>query len=271
MSMEYTKLRQDILAHFPTEPDWQLHCFHTIGSTNTYAKELAANGASHGTVIVADRQTGGRGRMGRSFHSPGTLGIYLSVILRPNCTPDKLMHLTCAAAVAMCDAVEAAAGIRPGIKWTNDLVFGTRKLGGILTELALDAKTGLVRYAVIGIGINCCQTPADFPEEISQIAASLSMVTGKDIDRSTLAAAMIAALMKMDAHLLTNQDAIMTAYRANCITLGKQVSVVRGDTAEHATALDVDDLGALIVRFEDGRTEAVNSGEVSIRGMYGYV
>lgn len=270
--MQYLKLRREnILAHFPNEPDWQLHFFDSIDSTNTYAKTLAAQGAPHGTVIVADRQTGGRGRLGRSFHSPGGQGIYLSVILRPGCAPAQLMHLTCAAAVAMCDAVETAVGIRPGIKWTNDLVCNKRKLGGILTELSLDGKTGLVSFAVIGIGINCCQEAADFPAEIAQIAGSLSMVTGKDIDRSALAAAMIGALQKMDAQLLTRKDTIMAAYRADCITLGQKVSVVRGDTVEYGTALEVDDAGALVVRFDDGRTEAVNSGEVSVRGMYGYL
>lgn len=271
MIMEYKKLRQDILAHFPTELSWQLHCFESIDSTNTYAKQIALQGAPHGTVIVADRQTGGRGRLGRSFHSPGGQGVYLSALLRPECPPEKLMHLTCAVAVAMCEAVHAACGIRPGIKWTNDLVFGKRKLGGILTELSVDSKTGLVSSAVIGIGINCCQQSGDFPEEIRQIATSLAMETGKTVDRSALIAAMIRSLQEMDRGLLLEKAAILKVYRASCVTLGQSVSILRADTVTHGTALDIDEDGGLLVRMEDGSVQTVASGEVSIRGMYGYV
>ena len=208
--------------------------------------------------------------MGRSFHSPAELGIYLSVILRPDCAPADLMHLTCAAAVSMCDAVEAAAGFRPGIKWTNDLVYGKQKLGGILTELSLDAS-GTVNYAVVGIGINCRHTPEDFPPELQDMAGSLSMVTGKPVDAAAVAAAMIEALYSMDQHLLTGKAAIMDRYRAGCVTIGKEVSIHRFEEVCHGTAVSVDDEGALTVRFPDGHTETVAAGEVSIRGMYGYV
>jgi BirA family biotin operon repressor/biotin-[acetyl-CoA-carboxylase] ligase len=180
------------------------------------------------------------------------------------------MHLTCAAAVAMCHAVEKAAGFRPGIKWTNDLVFGTRKLGGILTELGFTPK-GTLDYAVIGIGINCRQQEADFPEEIRQIAASVSMVSGRNISPARLAAAMLEALAKMDTHLLTGKEAILDAYRTDCVTVGKEISVLRGDDVRHGTALSVDDEGALVVVYPDGTQETVNAGEVSIRGMYGYL
>ncbi len=267
--MEYTKLRREnILAHFPNWEKPELHCFDSIGSTNTYAKELAAQGAPHGTVIVADHQTGGRGRMGRSFHSPEGQGIYLSVLLRPACKPEALMHLTCAAAVAMCSAVEAACGITPGIKWTNDLVVGRRKLGGILTELSVDTKTGLVSYAVVGVGINCSQSAGDFPPEIARIATSLRQETGRDVDRNALAAAMVRALLTM---ALFSKEAMLDSYRKNCITLGQPVSIVRGDELRYGTALDIDSDGGLVVRLSDGAVHTVSSGEVSVRGMYGYI
>ena len=149
----------------PGDHPWQdqILCFDTIDSTNTRAKLLAAQGAPHGTVLLADTQTAGRGRLGRSFQSPGGMGIYMSVLLRPKCRPEKLMHLTCAAAVAACDAVEKVCGLRPGIKWTNDLISGKRKLAGILTELSLSPATGLLDYAVIGIGINCHQSAGEDP------------------------------------------------------------------------------------------------------------
>ena len=148
----------EILRKLPEDFPWKdtIRHFPTVNSTNTLAKELAQAGAPHGTVLIADAQTGGRGRMGHSFHSPAGSGIYLSVILRPNCHASQLMHLTCATGVAMCSAVKATTGITPGIKWTNDLVCGTNKLGGILTELSLEPD-GHVRYAVVGIGINCNQ------------------------------------------------------------------------------------------------------------------
>ena len=262
-----------ILQHLKESCPWQdsLLWFDSIDSTNTRAKELAAQGAPHGTVLIADHQTGGRGRRGRNFHSPAGTGIYMSVILRPGCAPAALMHLTCAVAVAMCDAVEEACGIRPGIKWTNDLVCGRRKLAGILTELGLSSD-GKVDFAIIGVGLNCCQKETDFPEDIRQIAGSLHTVTGRTIDRAKVAAAMMDALYRMDRQLLTRRQAILDRYRTDCITLGMEVSVVKADgSVRYGTALDIDEEGALLVQFRDGGTETVNSGEVSVRGMYGYV
>lgn len=249
----------------------QIQVFDLVDSTNNLAKALAQQGAPEGTVLIADRQSAGRGRMGRSFLSPGGMGIYLSLILRPACPPQQLMHLTCATGSAMCGAVEHACGIRPGIKWTNDLVVGSKKLGGILTELSLDPKTALVDYAVVGIGINCCQREQDFDEAIRSMACSAEMAAGHPIDRNALAAEMIRALFQMNDILLTRKDALLDAYRTDCITLGKQISVVGGGQTRHGTALNIDADGALVVAFDDGTTGCVNSGEVSIRGLYGYV
>ena len=239
-------------------------------STNDCLKKLAADGAPHGTVVLSDHQTVGHGRRGRSFLSPPGVGLYLSILLRPACPPTQLMHLTCAAGVAMCNAIEEGVGFRPGIKWTNDIVYGRRKLGGILTELRLNAK-GLVDYAIVGIGINCCQRLQDFPPEIREVAGSLSMVTGQEIDRFRVAAAELDALYDMSIRLLTEQDDLISQYRKDCITIGQDISLVRGEEVRHGKALDVDGEGALVVLFPDGHTEAINSGEVSVRGMYGYV
>ncbi len=246
-----------------------IHRFDTIDSTNTYAKELAKQGAPQGTVVVADCQTDGRGRLGRSFYSPAGTGLYLSMILRPDCHATQLIHLTCAVAVAACDAIEAATGLRPGIKWTNDIVLGGKKLGGILTELGISGAS--VNYAVVGIGINCNQTQADFPTELRSIAASLSMITGSPIDRGRLEDALIDSLSKMSLTLQTAKDAMLKQYRADCITLGQHICVVQADIARHAKALDVDQNGGLLIQFSDGSTETVSSGEVSVRGMYGYL
>ena len=266
-------MKERILSNLTTECPWRdtLYWYPSISSTNNRAKELAAQGAPQGTVLIAGRQTEGRGRMGRSFHSPEGLGLYLSLILRPRCTPDKLMHLTCAAAVAACLAIEDTTGYAPGIKWTNDLVAGTQKLGGILTEMTLDSKTGLVETAVVGIGINCRHTRADFPPELQNMATSLLSVTGQAPDLPRLAAAMVNRLWQMDLGLQSQKPQTMATYRKRCITLGKPVVLLRQETRRYATAVDLTDDGGLIVRFDDGRTETVTSGEVSVRGMYGYV
>lgn len=250
---------------------WNVQVFEEVTSTNTLLKELARQGAPAGTVLVTDRQTAGRGRLGRSFLSPGGVGVYLSALIRPNCAPTALMHLTCAVAVAMCDAVENAFGFRPGIKWTNDLVVNGRKLGGILTELGLDPKTGMVDHAILGIGINCGQIETDFDGSIRSMATSVRMVTGQNASRERLIAEMVKALEAMDKALLTSPAAILERYRADCITLGQDVSILRGDEVRHGRALNIDAEGGLIVRYDSGETDTVTSGEVSVRGLYGYI
>ena len=266
-------MKETILSLVSSEYPWKEH-FHWVeetDSTNDRLKAMARKGAPHGTVLIADRQTGGHGRMGRSFLSPGGVGIYFSILLRPQCSPGELMHLTCAAAVAMCDAVEHSAGFRPGIKWTNDLVSGKRKLGGILTELGLSSK-GTVDYAIIGIGINCCQKAEDFAPEIRNIAGSLAMVSEREVQRAKVAAAMMDALYRMDRTLLCKKATILETYRKDCITIGQDISLLRvGEDVRHGKAVGMDDDGALLVEFTDGHREIVNSGEVSVRGMYGYL
>ena len=258
-------MKDQILSYLDPSLHGSILYFDTIDSTNTQAKILAARGAPHGTVLIADHQTGGRGRLGRTFLSPAGTGIYMSMILRPHCPPGQLMHLTCAAAVAMCGAVEKAAGVRPGIKWTNDLVYRDRKLAGILTELGF-SPDGNVDWAVIGVGINCLQSPGDFDASIRSFAGSVAMFA--PCGRAVLAAAMAQALWDMD---LSRKDAVMAAYRRDCITLGREVSLVRADgIVRRGRAVDIGADGELMVEFTPGVREAVSSGEVSVRGMYGY-
>ena len=262
-------MKNEVLSRLPAGFPWRgnIHYFAITDSTNTRAKDLAVSGAPHGTVVIADCQTGGRGRMGRSFHSPAGMGVYLSVILRPGCPATDLMHLTCATAVATAVAVQAATGLRPGIKWTNDLVADGKKLGGILTELTVNTA-GKVDFAVVGIGINCGFI--QFPQDIRGIATSLEICTQRSIDRADVIAALLTALEAMCQNL-SDSKAILAQYRKDCITVGRDISLIRGEEIRHGTALDVDESGALVIRFADGQVAAVNSGEVSIRGMYGYV
>lgn len=240
-----------------------------VDSTNTYLKQLASGGAPHGTVVLAEQQTAGRGRLGRSFQSPAQMGIYLSMLLRPQCSPGALMHLTCATAVAMCDALQSATGLRPGIKWTNDLIYGNRKVAGILTEMGISAD-GKLDYAIVGIGVNCCQQEEDFPPELQTMATSLSMVSQLPVFRGKVAAAMMECLCDMSQTLLTGKADMLRSYRRDCITLGKDVSILRADTVSHGKAIDIGQDGDLIVQTPEGIV-SVSSGEVSVRGMYGYI
>ena len=264
-------MKEKILSQLSTECPWRdtLYWFDTIDSTNSQAKRLAKQGAPQGTVLIAGTQTAGRGRMGRTFQSPDGQGVYLSVILRPNCAPTELMHLTCAVGAAMVNAVESVCNLQPQLKWINDLVFEGKKLGGILTEMSL--ADGIVEYAVVGVGINCLQTEADFPAGITDMATSLSILCKKAIAPEQLAAAMIIHLWQMEKTLLTEKHRWLAEYKANCITLGKEIQVIRGDSVAPGKALDVDADGGLVVQYADGRIETVASGEVSVRGMYGYV
>ena len=260
-------MKKEILSHLKTECPWRdtLYWYDTIDSTNTRAKILAREGAPHGTILVAGTQTGGRGRMGRSFACAAGMGVYLSVILRPHCRGEELLHLTCAAGLAGCRAVEQVCGVKPQIKWPNDLLLKNKKLGGILTELGFDAKSGLVDYAIIGIGINCNHEKNDFPDELQLIATSIKEALGITCAPAKLTAALIEAFFKMDRLLFDQKEQIMNDYRKNCTTIGQEISVIRADSSCPGKALDIDDNGGLVVRFEDGAMETVNSGEVSIR------
>ena len=262
-------MKQKIQNFLPAECPWRdtLHWFTSLNSTNELAKTMAKNGAPEGTVVLAGHQSAGKGRLGRSFASPEGMGIYLSLLLRPDCPAERLMHLTCAAAVAACDAVEEVCGIRPSIKWINDLILGKKKLGGILTELCVEQ--GIVQYAVIGIGINCSQKTEDFPEDIQNIAISLESFTGKPVNQAKLIGSLVSHLYKMNCRLFSWD--FMANYCRDCVTLGQEISIVRGDEISHGKAVGLDPQGGLIVAYADGSGEIVNSGEVSIRGMYGYV
>lgn len=249
-----------------------LYCFESIDSTNSFLKRAAAEGAPDGAVAVADEQTAGRGRRGRSFSSGPGRGVYLSALLRPQLAPENILPLTALGAVAACDAVERTCGVRPQIKWTNDLVLNGKKLSGTLTELSLEGESGALQYAVIGIGINCGNTREDFPPELRDMATSLFLETGRRVQRAALAAALIEELDRLYAALQSGRTAdYLAAYRRDCLTLGREVQLLWQDAKEKVTALDVDDQFGLIVRREDGTVETIRTGEVSVRGLYGYV
>ncbi len=266
-------MKNEVLSILPKDFPWAeyLQVYDSLPSTNDALKHFAQTGAPQGTAILARSQSAGRGRMGRSFCSQENKGMYLSVLLRPGCAPAQLMHLTCAVAVAACDAVEATSGMRPQIKWINDLVAGGKKLGGILTELSIDTQTGLVDQAIVGIGINCLQESGDFPKELSEIATSLLLATGKTVSPAKLAGAILIALEKVCRQLFTKKSRLMEHYRENCLTIGKQVQISTAQAQYTAFAEGITEDGSLILTLPDGTRHILASGEASVRGMYGYV
>lgn len=246
-------------------------CLDCVDSTNNYAKKLADEGAPHGTVVVTDHQTGGRGRRGNSFLSPAGKGLYLSVLLRPELPPAEVINLTAWIAVAVCDAIEQVTGERPGIKWTNDLILRQKKLCGILTEMGLEAESDALQYVVAGIGINISQTEADFGEDVSSLAISLEQALGRRIRRADLAVALLQALDRMMHDFPSQKSVYLQRYRADCLTIGKEVRLIQKGERRIAFAESIDDEFALVVRHQDGTVETVSAGDVSVRGLLGYV
>lgn len=260
----------EIYAHLPESRRETVRCFDRIDSTNSYLKREAVNGAPNGLCAIANEQSAGRGRSGRSFFSAADCGVYLSVLLRPHCLPQNAMTITAHTAVAICLAIERACGVKTRIKWTNDIVLGSRKLCGILTEITLEGETGLIDSVVIGIGVNVNYAPEDFPVEIRDVAGSIYSETGVRADRAKLAAEMVLALDEMSEAWSRDPRAWLEEYRERCVTTGKDVRVIRGESERSAFAMEVTDDFALRVRYEDGTEETLNSGEVSVRGLFGY-
>lgn len=243
--------------------------FDEIDSTNTFLKQLAREGAADGTVVIADFQTAGRGRMQRLFQSPKGKGIYLSVLLRPAVSPERVSCVTALAGVAVCDAVEQVCGIRPGLKWPNDPVLGKRKLCGILTELVMmpDGSPAVI----LGIGLNVLQSEEDFSPEVRTVATSLSMELECSVERERLAAELIRQLNRVHIALNAGEWSDWTkAYRADCVHIGKKIRLIGPEAEEAVTAIDIDENFGLIVIGEDGQRRTIRTGEISVRGLFGY-
>ena len=245
----------------------RVHVFPEVDSTNTVLKRMAAEDAPAGTTVIADTQTAGRGRMDRRFESPAGAGLYLSYLLRPTAANEQLPELTAWTAVAVREAIAETAGVSPQIKWVNDLVLSGKKIAGILTESS--AVPGGSPAVVVGIGINVSDSA--FSPEVAKMASSIGALTGSVPPCAALAAAVIRRMDRLAEDFPARKERYLDAYRAACLTVGEQVSVVRGETSYHATAVAVADDFSLLVRREDGMVESVSAGEVSVRGLYGYV
>ena len=238
--------------------------FKEIDSTNRYAKKLAGQGAAHGTMVLADTQTAGRGRRGRGWISPAGESIAMSLILRPQSHPSEVARLSMQTALAVALSIAQTTGLDARIKWPNDIVCGGRKVCGMLLEMNADEQA--VHDVVAGIGINVHQT--QFAPEIAQTASSLDLLSGQRVCRAALVRAFLEAFERTEA--LAAQGALMDAYRARSATLGQRVQVIAPAGSFTGTALEVTDSGSLIVEDEEGQRREVLAADVSVRGLMGY-
>ena len=235
-----------------------------VSSTNTMLREKANEETPEGYVIIANGQTEGRGRRGRSFYSPVDTGIYLSILLRPKeIATNELTNLTSMAAVAACETIEEVSGQTPGIKWVNDIYIDGRKVSGILTEASISMENGSVEYVVVGIGFNVYLPEDGFSGEIKDIAGAI-FDRKKDDGKNLLVAGVLNHFMNYYAEF--DKKDYVKKYQERSLVVGKEITVLAPSGSRRALALEVDDTCALIVQYEDCSTERLNSGEISIRG-----
>ena len=250
-----------IAAHLPPDSPWRVQVHDCVDSTNRLCKSLAASGEGAGLVVLADRQTAGRGRLSRSFFSPSGSGLYMSLLLRPVLPAADALLLTPAAAVATAEAIEDELGGTVGIKWVNDLFVGDRKVCGILTESALTAE-GELAYAVVGIGVNVRAPEGGFPDGLADTAGALLPAGAGAPDlRSRLATAI---LTRCAAHFASLPAApFLAAYRSRSILIGRTVTL--STTGESVLVEGIDDACRLLVRDAAGQPRAICTGECSVR------
>lgn len=253
----------------------RVECLETVDSTNTRAKQLAELGEPEGTLVVAEEQTAGKGRRGRGWASEPGIGIWMSLILRPQLKPQQAASVTLVAAMAVAKGIRECCGLETGIKWPNDVVINGKKVCGILTETS--SEPDYIHYAVPGIGINA-NTP-EFPEELRDRATSIYLETGKKTDRNALIAAVMNAFSDYYRRYLETADLslLKDEYDAMLVNMNREVLILYGmvedadpEKSEKGVAKGIAPSGALLVETEAGLKEVL-SGEVSVRGVYGYV
>ena len=265
MDREYDMLSADgIMKYLDGEgKGLKLQVLSETESTNNLLKAEAVRGAVEGTIIAANSQTKGKGRLGRSFYSPADTGVYLSILLRPHkMPPEDAVMITTMAAVAASEAVDAVSGQKTGIKWVNDIILNGKKIAGILTEAAFSSEGKTLEYAVMGIGFNAYEPEGGFPENIKNIAGAIFEEKKKD-NKNMLAAEFIKRFMLY--YKEGKKSGYSEKYREKSLVIGKEISVITAEGGRKARALDVDDACHLLVEYEDGSRENLSTGEISIR------
>ena len=241
----------------------KLHLYKKESSSNLIAKQLCQNGEEHGSVVIVESQTEGRGRMGRSFLSSSENGLYLSVILRPKISIDKCLSVTVAAAVAVATAIEETSGVECGIKWVNDIYINNKKCAGILTEATMDFESSSVQYIVVGIGVNISPPTEGFHKDIEEIACGVYEKGYPQGYKAKLCAKIIDNLFDLYDELEGKK--YFEIYKSKSIIIGKEVDVYVGDSVMCGTAIDIDENANLIVVDNEGTRHTVNSGDARVR------
>ena len=240
----------------------KIQIYKSLESTNKTAKEMAVTGSEHGTVIISDCQTMGRGRYSRNFFSPYG-GLYMSIILRPEVLRfEHQTSVTAFAAVSVCEAIESISQKAPKIKWVNDIFIDEKKVCGILTEAVTDFESGGLEWVVLGIGINVYTRTEDFPDELQSLATSIYPDEKTPCVRNKLSAEIINRILGFDTY--PSEAEIFEKYKKRLMMLGKEVTVIQNKTEYRATAIDVDFVGRLIVKNENGEIITLSSGEIRI-------
>ena len=237
--------------------------FYDTSSTNNEAKRLAADDVVEGTIVVSEAQTLGRGRLNRGWFSPPGGGVWVSVILRPPFPPQEAPKCTLMAAVATVEAIREASGLNCGIKWPNDILWQGRKLVGILTEMS--AEMDAINFVVLGIGINVSLQESDFPEELRNIGASVSMGAEREVSRVEVLQKLLERLEYW--YQVVKQEGfepVLEAWRRESVTLGQPVRVLAGEETYDGVAEELAEDGSLLVRTENG-LRRVLAGDVSLR------
>lgn len=248
----------------------ELYFFEEIDSTNTKAKQLAETGASSGTLVVSNMQTSGKGRRGRHWDSPSDTGVFMTLILKPNMNPSKASMLTLVMALAVVKACnEIVESSSCYIKWPNDIVLNNKKICGILTEMS--AEMDYINHIVIGIGINA--NVASFPEELKEKATSIKIENENEVKRALLINRILVHFEQEYETFMQNKSLKeqLQEYNKFLINKDKEVTIIEHSNQYQGVALGIDEAGELLVKKEDGKVEAVYAGEVSVRGIYGYV
>lgn len=237
-------------------------------STNIRIRHLGDEGAPHGTLAVADRQTAGRGRRGRTWESPGGSCIYMSILLRPDLAPEKAPMLTLVMACGVAEGIMDCADVKVQIKWPNDIIVSGKKLAGILTEMS--TQVDYINHVTVGVGINV--NVQNFPEEI-QTATSLLSETGTQTKRAPVIAAVMKHFEENYKIFMQTEDmsGLMEKYSSLLVNQGREVLILEKDAEYKAYAEGINQKGELVIRREDGTVENICAGEVSVRGVYGYV
>lgn len=245
--------------------DIEIYNYKTISSTNEIAKNLALSGAKHGTVVISEEQTAGKGRLGRSFYSPANTGIYMSIILRPNLTAMDSVLITTSSSVIICESIKKVTGIDCQIKWINDIYLNNKKVAGILTEASTNFESGTIDYLILGIGINFNQPKDDFPDELKSIASSLFNNNNNNINRNMLCAEIISNILDMIPRIKNYN--FISEYKKRSIVLNQEIIYISSGISSKGKAININCDGSLVVEHDDGSIKILNSGEVSIRRL----